>query len=107
MGGVNAFCERGYPAHNWAPLIPSMGRWIVIIPNKPVNYQYIQSYESRCYSGGMIRWFFYLLRAFVFCNRSLRCAWRGRLFGVCWIALLSGLCQFERAERVCEFLALV
>lgn len=54
-GDVKAFCERGYPAHNWAPLIPSMGRWIVIIPNKPVNYQYIQSYEIRCYSGGMIR----------------------------------------------------
>ena len=54
-GDVYIFCENGYPSHNWAPLIPSMGRWIVIVPNKPVNYQYIASYELRCRSGGMVK----------------------------------------------------
>lgn len=53
-GGVEQFCRRGCPDHNWMPVVSELGTWMPIAPNYPVNYQYIPSYVQRCYSGGMI-----------------------------------------------------
>lgn len=53
-GDVNKFCEKGYRRHNWMPVVPEAGTWIVINPKKPVNFRYIPSYMLRCRSGGMV-----------------------------------------------------
>jgi len=53
-GDVQRFCQIGYPSHNWISVVPVLGFWMPIIPWKPVNYQYINSFQTRCLSGGII-----------------------------------------------------
>lgn len=53
-GNVQRFCLIGYPSHNWISVVPILGIWMPIIPWKPVNYQYINSFQTRCLSGGII-----------------------------------------------------
>ena len=53
-GDVKKFCERGYPKHNWMPVVPQAGTWTIIYPKKSVNFRYIPSYVQRCRSGGMV-----------------------------------------------------
>jgi hypothetical protein len=53
-GDVQSFCLIGYPSHNWISVVPILGIWMPIIPWKPVNYQYINSFQTRCLSGGII-----------------------------------------------------
>ncbi|ALN90821.1 MULTISPECIES: hypothetical protein [Lysobacter] len=47
------FCKLGYPPHNWMSVVPKAGIWAPIVPNAPVNSQYIATFIRVCTAGGI------------------------------------------------------